>query len=145
MNMITACAAAHPCVELVHTDNRVHWGTLFMLFIWQHTEKEAESCLDNIKKCNVVCILYLWVAMQRGILCCCKATSSSGYTVSLFRRIVDITWFFFPSPKSKSNQLKHAYSICIFHWNVTARSLICVGFNWSCTTLTQVLLASVHV
>ncbi len=50
MNMIRVCAAAHPCVELVHSDNRVHWGTLFMLLIWLHAEKEAESCLDSIKK-----------------------------------------------------------------------------------------------
>lgn len=65
MNMITACAAAHPCGELVHSDNRAHWGTLFMLLIWLHTEGEAESCLNSIKKCNVACILYLWVATRR--------------------------------------------------------------------------------
>lgn len=72
------CAAAHPCVELVHSGNRVHWGTLFMLLIWLHTKREEESCLDSIKKCNVVCILYLWVAMRRRHFYCCKVTSSSG-------------------------------------------------------------------
>lgn len=59
VNMITLCAAAHPCVELVHGDNRGRWDTLFMLLIWLHIEKEAESCLNSIKKCYVVCILYL--------------------------------------------------------------------------------------
>lgn len=91
VNMITLCAAAHPCVELVHSDNRVHWDTLFMLFIWLHIEKEAESCLNSIKKCNVVCILYLWVAMQRGNLYCYKDASLSGYSVSLLEKIVDIS------------------------------------------------------
>lgn len=33
VNMISVCAAAHPCVELVYSDNRVRWGTLFMLMI----------------------------------------------------------------------------------------------------------------
>lgn len=63
VNMITVCAAAHPCAKLVRSDNRALWGTLFMLFIWQHTEKKAESCLDSIKKCSVVCIMYLYLVM----------------------------------------------------------------------------------
>lgn len=28
--MISVCAAAPPCAELIHSDNRVHWGTLFI-------------------------------------------------------------------------------------------------------------------
>lgn len=61
--MITVCAAAHPCAKLVRSDNRALWGTLFMLFIWQNTEKKAESCLNSIKKCSVVCIMYLYLVM----------------------------------------------------------------------------------
>lgn len=30
MNMIILSTAAHPCVELIHSDNRVHRGTLFI-------------------------------------------------------------------------------------------------------------------
>lgn len=78
VNMISVCAAAHPCVELLHSDNRAHWDTLFMLLIWLHTKRGAECCLDSIKKCTVVCILYLWAAMQRGDLDCYKLTTSSG-------------------------------------------------------------------
>lgn len=63
--MISVCAATHPCVELVPGDNRVHWATLFMLMIGLHAEWEPESCLDSPEKCNVVCILYLWVAAER--------------------------------------------------------------------------------
>lgn len=63
--MITVCAAAHPCVKLVRSDNRVLWGTLFMPFIWQHTENKAESCLDSIKKCSVVYIMYLYLVIGR--------------------------------------------------------------------------------
>lgn len=96
VDMITLCAAAHPCVELVHSDNRVLWDTLFMLFIWLHIEKEAESCLNSIKKCNVVCILYLWVERQRGNLYCSKATSSSGFCAIIF--FFYIVQFFFFQP-----------------------------------------------
>lgn len=30
VNMISLSAAAHPCVELIHSDNRVHRGALFI-------------------------------------------------------------------------------------------------------------------
>lgn len=66
VNMITICAVAHPCVELAHSDNRVHRGTLFiMLFIWLHTEREAESCLNSFLLPSLTGI---------RILHCCAAT-----------------------------------------------------------------------
>lgn len=53
-NMISKCAAAHPCIELFHSENRVHPGTLFICqFFWLHTDREAESC-DYCMKCNIV-------------------------------------------------------------------------------------------
>lgn len=94
MDTATLCAAAHPCVELAYSDNRVHRETLFMLFIWLHIEKEAESCLNSNKKCNVVCILSLWVAVQRGNLYCAKATPSSGFGLFV-KKIADMSRCFF--------------------------------------------------
>lgn len=103
-NMITVCAAAHPCVN-----NRVHWGTLFMLFIWLHTEREAESCLNSIKKCSVVCILYLWEAMQRGNLCYYTVTYSSGIRSLYSGRLSISGECFSPMFKSSKTCLRHLH------------------------------------
>lgn len=56
VNVITVCAAAHPCVELVHGNNRVRRGTLFMLFFRLHAEKEAASTILRSASFSVICI-----------------------------------------------------------------------------------------
>lgn len=140
--MITVCAAAHPCAKLVRSDNRALWGTLFMLFIWQHTEKKAESCLDSIKKCSVVCIMYLYLVMGGESVFVVIKQHLHHRIFCLRKRGKKLIFFchvFSPLQCSKD-----ASGISIFHSNGTTRSLISNGFSWPCTIVT-VLLASVQM
>lgn len=91
---IALCAAAHPCVELVRSDNRVRWGALFMLLIWLHTEEEAESCLDSIKKKKKSAALFaLTCRCREGVFVQKRRLHQD---VSLFRRHRRYLPLFFP-------------------------------------------------
>lgn len=82
VNMITTCAAAHPCVELVYSDNRVHWGTLFMLSfdcILRRKQKNASTELRSAKS-SVFCICG-W--LYRGVPSIVKVISSLGFSHDL--------------------------------------------------------------
>lgn len=65
VNVISVCAEAHPCVELVHSDNRVRWGTLFMPLIWLRKQIAASTKLKSAPL-SVFCIS-LWLCRKKSL------------------------------------------------------------------------------